>query len=149
MKRIALIVIVGVLVFGLDILAQQKTGSVEQELLKLEQGWADAIVKADVALLDRMLGDDFTYIDGEGILWTKTTYLSVFKSGEAEFSSMVSDEMKVRVYGDAAVVTGRNTIKGTFRGDEHPSQERFTDTWINRDGRWQCVATHSSKVAGK
>lgn len=149
MKHSAIIVVVGVLAFSLNILAQQEAGSIERELIKLEQGWAEAIVKADLAFLDRVLGDDFTYIDGEGILWLKANYLSVFKSGEAEFSSMASDEIKARVYGDAAVVTGRNTIKGTFRGDEHPNRERFTDIWIKRDGRWQCVAAHSSKVAGK
>jgi ketosteroid isomerase-like protein len=62
---------------------------------------------------------------------------------------MVSDDMKVRIYGDAAVVTGRNTTKETLNGKDTSGQERWTDTWIKKAGRWQCVATHSSNIVQK
>ena len=57
--------------------------------------------------------------------------------------------MKVRVYGDAAVVLGRNTVKEQYKGKDISGQSRFTDTWVKKDGRWQCVATAGSKITKK
>ena len=149
MKRIAIAVSVAGLVFGAAILAKTQTGTVEQELMKLEQDWTNANVKADVAVLDRILADDYTWTDNDAVVWTKAQNLAVIKSGESVISSMVTDDMKVRIYGDAAVVTGRNTNKGMLKGKDISGQERWTDTWIKRDGRWRCVATHSSRIAQK
>ena len=62
---------------------------------------------------------------------------------------MVPNDMKARVYGDAAVVTGGNTTKETIKGKDISGLYRWTDTWIKKAGRWQCVATHASKIAEK
>jgi len=149
MKRVAIAIGVVVLVFGVAILAQTQSGSMEQELLKLEQDWANANVKADVAFLDRILAEDCVFTDAEGVVWTKAQSLAHLKPGGHVITSMVSDDMKVRIYGDAAVVTGRNTTKETLNGKDTSGQERWTDTWIKRNGRWRCVATHSSRIAQK
>lgn len=149
MKRPAIAVSVVGLVFGVAILAKTQTQSVEQELLKLEQDWTNANLKGDVVFLDRFVIDDYTWIDNGGAVWTKDQTLAAMKSGELVLSSLFTDDMKVRNYGDAAVVAGRNMVKGTLKGMNISGQERFTDTWIKRDGRWQCVATHSSAVPQK
>jgi ketosteroid isomerase-like protein len=149
MKPIIIAVSILILVSAIPILAQTKSGSVEQELMKLEQDWTNADVKADVAFLDRFLAEDWTLTDNDGVLWTKARELAAIKSGEVVISSMVTDDMKVRIYRDAAVVTGRNTVKGTLKGKDISGQERWTDTWIKRDGRWQCVATHVSNITQK
>ena len=149
MKRMAFAVGLVVLVFGVMILAQTQTESVEQELLKLEQGWTEANIKGDADYLEGILADEFTLIDEDGVLWTKPQYVGVFKSREIVISSMVSDDTKVRVYGNTAVVTGRNTVTATLKGKGHSGQERWTDTWIKLDGRWKCVATHNSTIAQK
>lgn len=135
--------------FGVAILAQQKSGSADQELLKLEQDWTNANLKADAAVLEHILADDYTWINPDGVLRTKAQNIALIKSGELVIPSMVTDDMKVRIYGDAAVVTGRNTFKATLEGKEINGQERWTDTWIKRDGRWRCVATHNSMIAAK
>jgi hypothetical protein len=153
MKRIAFAISVAVLVFAVTIIAQTpaqpKSGSVEQELLKLEQEWTNADVKADWAFLNRILADAWVITDTDGTVTNKAQDLASLKSGELVISSMVADDMKARVYGDAEVVTGRNTLKGTEKGKDISGQERWTDTWIKMAGRWQCVATHSSKIAQK
>lgn len=153
MKRIAIAVCVVVLVLAVTTWAQTpakpKSVSVEQELLKLEQDWTNADLKADVAFLDRILADDWVITDNDGTVTNKAQDLASLKSGELVLSSMVTDDMKARVYGDAAVVTGRNTLKGTSKGKDISGQERWTDTWIKMAGHWRCVATHSSKIAGK
>jgi ketosteroid isomerase-like protein len=62
---------------------------------------------------------------------------------------MVADDFKVRVYGDAAVVTFRITYKSQSKGKDTSGQERITDTRVKLAGRWQCVASHESRIAQK
>jgi len=149
MKRIAFAVCVVVLVFGVAILAKAQTASVEQELIKLENEWGDAYVKHDPATFDKMVTDDFFATMADGTVYTKAQAHEFIKTYEGVITSFVADEWKVRVYGDAAVVTARNTTKMQVAGKEVISQERFTDTWIRRDGRWKCVAAHNSAIAQK
>lgn len=85
----------------------------------------------------------------DGSVRTKAQDLAAIKSGQTKISSMVTDDIKVRIYGDAAVVTGRNTVKVIWMGKDISGQERWTDTWIKSNGRWQCVATHVSSIAQK
>ena len=107
MKRVALVGLVS-LVFAVAILAQQKSGSAERELLKLEQDWSNADLKGDWAVLDRILAEDYILTDSNGNVWTKAQCFSLAKSGEDVITSLASDDWKVRIYGDAAVVTARH-----------------------------------------
>jgi ketosteroid isomerase-like protein len=153
MKRLVLAVGLVVLVFGATILAQTqaqpKSGSAEQELIKLENEWADAWVKSDIAFFERIEADDYTWTAPEGFVMTKVQDLALLKSGRSVITSWVLADMKVRVYGDAAVVTGRCTTKETYKGEDVSGQFRWTDTWVKRAGHWQCVAGHSSRIEQK
>jgi ketosteroid isomerase-like protein len=157
MKRIAIVVSVAVLVFGAAVLAQTQTqpksGSVEQELIKLENGWNDALVNEDWRFLDRILADDFISTDVNGNVSTKAVAMAaataILGGGVKPISSAVADDFKVYVYGDVAVVNFRLTSKNQFKGKENIGLERHTDTWIKRGGRWQCVASHYSRIAQK
>jgi len=149
MKRIAIAISVVVLVFGVAILAQTQTESVEQELIRLENEWNDAWVNRNIAIFDRVEADDYFMTSDEGNIITKAQDIADVKSGEDVATSVVSDEFKVRVYGDAAVVTYRMAVKGQFKGKDNSGLFRWTDTWIKKDGRWQCVAAHLSRIAQK
>jgi len=156
MKRITIAVSVVVLVLTVAILAQtsaQQTSEsaehAEQELITLENEWADAWVKRDVAFFDRIMADDYTWTSPWGEVLTKAHNLALVKSGEDVIKSWVLADIEVRVYGDAAVVSGRDTIKETYKGEDVSSQNRWTHTWVKRAGRWQCVAAHSSEIAQK
>ena len=149
MKCIVFAVGLIVLVFGGPILAQTQAESVEQELIKLENDWEQAFYKRDIAFGDRFLADDYIGTEEKGIVMTKAQELEDLKSGVHLSASGVQDDVKVRVYGDAAVVTGRTTVKGQYKGKEFTSRYRWTDTFIKRDGRWQCVASHISRISQK
>ncbi len=153
MKRIAIAVCVVVLVLAVAVIAQTPSqptsGSVEQELIKFEQDWAKALVKSDLAFLDRILADDYISTDSEGTVGTKTQEIATMKSGDYVLISTVLDNFKVHVYGDAAVYFGRSTDKAQFKGKDISGQYQWTDTWVKRDGRWQCVASHGSRIAQK
>jgi ketosteroid isomerase-like protein len=61
----------------------------------------------------------------------------------------MSDNVKVRVYGDTAVLTGLDTVKSKRKGQEYVERYLYTDVWVKRGKRWQCVATQSELLKGK
>jgi ketosteroid isomerase-like protein len=62
---------------------------------------------------------------------------------------MESTDLKVRVYGNTAVVTGLTTSKGKFMGQDFISCERATDIFVNQANRWQCVFTQLTRFTKK
>jgi ketosteroid isomerase-like protein len=126
-----------------------KAGTTEQELLGLMQDWMNAEVKGDMPFLDRFIADECTITDPAGAVWTKAQFLAGLTSGEGAVLSYALDNMKARVYGEAAVVTGRMTAKQTFQGKDISGQYQCTDMFIRTAGRWQCVAIHLSMIAAQ
>jgi len=116
-----------------------RDGKVEQELRSLVRAWDDAYVKADTATLDRLLAPEFAFVGGP----TKAQYLDSFKTRTFIAESAVSTEIQVQVYGDSAVLTGLDTIKGRNKDQIVVTKWLYMDVWIKRDGRWQCVKTYS------
>lgn len=106
-------------------------------------------MKSDPAALGRILADDITLISASGILRTKAEALARVKANKV--TACVNDMLKVRTYGDTVVVTGRNTATGVdaATGPFTKDQVMWTDTFVRRDGRWQCVATQSSPIPAK
>ena len=153
MKRIAsagcLIVLALVIALKAQNSSQTQTDSPEQELTKLENDWLQAFFKKDIVFSDRFLADDYMGTDEHGVVKTKAQEIAEIKAGAHLSTSGVLDNIRVRVYGDAAVVTGRHIMKGLFQGKEYRSPYLWTDIFIKRGGRWQCVASHVSKAAGK
>ena len=121
----------------------------EAALTKLENEWGAAMVKLDFATMDRIVSPDWILTTADGAQQTKAETDADFKSGKVKFESYKIDELKVRVYGNAAVVFGLTTEKMSVGGQDMSGQSRFTDTFIKRDGKWQCVATHVTVVAKK
>ena len=111
----------------------------EEELLKLEKEFTEAIVKNDAEGIGRFLADDWVIIDADGAIIDKARFLGVIKSGDLSHQMMESDQVRVRIYGDTAIVTGLTATNGKFIGEEFSTQERGTDVFVKQDGRWQCV----------
>jgi ketosteroid isomerase-like protein len=126
-----------------------KTGEAEEELLKLEKAFAEAIVSNDLEGIGRLVADDWIIIDSDGGIVDRTRFFEVIKSGALTHEMMESEDFRVRVYGDSAVVTGVTRTKGKFMGQEFSTQERATDVFVKRDGRWQCVLTHLTRCPKK
>jgi ketosteroid isomerase-like protein len=123
----------------------------EQELLKVENDWSQASTKRDGAALQHFYADEYVFTDADGVVTNKAKELKNLTSGAFRLKSYKFDDVKVRVYGDTAVVTGRNTITGVWEdiNRDISGPYRFTDIFVKRDGRWQCVASQSSRVTEK
>ena len=121
----------------------------EEELLKLENAFAEAIVNNDLQSIRRLVADDWIIIDPNGEIVDRTRFFEVIKSGVLTHDMMKSKDSRVRVYGDSAVVTAVTRTKGKFMGHDFSTQERATDVFVKRDRRWRCVLTHLTRVTEK
>ena len=128
--------------------ATAQQNSAEQQLVQLERDWCTAQLKKDAGLLGRILADDYTGVGRLGKKRTKAEELTELTDKTSTTTSCVDNDVKVRVYGDAAVVTGRASRAGTEKGSAFKDREfLWTDTFIKKDGRWQCVASQSTSIA--
>jgi len=121
----------------------------EEELLKLEKEFAEAIVKNNLEGVERLVVDDWIIIGPDGEIVERARFFEVIKSGAMTHDTMESEDFRIRIYGDSAVVTGITRAKGKFMGQEFSTQERATDVFVKRDGRWQCVLTHLTRFPKK
>jgi hypothetical protein len=119
---------------------------VEELLSRIERDWADALVKGDVAFTEGLLEDDYVGTMSDGRRITKAQNLDNLRSGAFKSESMVVDGIKVRVLGDTAVVTLDQSEKSQFEGKDISGRSMWTDIFMRRDGKWQIVANHGSRV---
>ena len=127
--------------------------NVQQKLMQLERDWSAAYLKHDSAMVGRILADEYVGIDGRGIITSKAQEIEEAeapKPGSPAPPFVVLDEsvtdLKVRVYGTVAIVNGRVVEKISNKGSEAEIQYRRTTVWVKRQGRWQCVSFHGSRI---
>ena len=118
--------------------------SIKQEIESLEEERNRAVLSGDAAALDRMTADDYTFITLRGELRTKVEIVKGFQSGSFKYESRTISDLNVRVYGDAAVVTGRSTQKGMENGKNYSGDYRFTRVYVKQKGRWVTVALQTT-----
>lgn len=137
-----------ILVFVLAALCSSAVAqSVEDHIKKMETDRAAAVIKGDIDKLDKETADDYTLININGHMSDKSQMINGFKSGQNKLSQDDVSDMKVRVYGDVAVVTGRVTVKGTMGGKDASGDAMFTRVYVKKGGKWQSVALQQTRVA--
>lgn len=119
---------------------------VEQTLIQMEQDWSQADIKKDAATLNRILAEDWIGIDFEGTVLNKAQALQGIASGSGSLESTVLRDVKVRVYGNTAVLTGTDTEKGDYHGRDSSGKYLWTDVFVHRNGQWQAVSSQSTKL---
>jgi len=123
---------------------KSKDDSQETKLLIMEHLWNEAQVNRDARALDGMLGSNFINTEYDGEVSDKSKFLADIKDPRLNLSSLTIQDLKVNMYADSAVVVGIYHTKGTYQGKPYEHFGRFTDTWVYTEGRWQCVASHTS-----
>lgn len=116
----------------------------EQELIHMEREFGEALTRGDKATLDRLMAEDFLAINPVGRELTKAQVLFEITSPDYEIESLRNEDIRVRVFGDAAVATALGTVKGRYKGQDASGQFRYTRVWVKRQGRWQAVAAQST-----
>jgi ketosteroid isomerase-like protein len=125
---------------------ETKSGArIEQALMQMERDWTEAALKKDAVALDKILADDWVAQGPTGVS-TKAESLADLKSGDYKLESQTLGAMKVRVFGDTAVVTGSDDEKSSYKGQDTSGHYTWTDVYVNRHGRWQAVASQGTRI---
>jgi ketosteroid isomerase-like protein len=134
---------------GTIVIAQQQK-TAEQQLVQLENDWCTAVLHKDAAMLGRILADDFSGGTPLGTTQTKSDAVAGVRDPTHTSTACVNSNVKVRLYGNAAVVTGLATESGTDGGAAFKDRQTlWTDTFIMKDGRWQCVANQGTRPSNQ
>lgn len=120
------------------------TTGVAAELREIENQLAAAWVAGDRSVHERVLAEDWTVIDAQGRIRSKHQVLEeMFRPGERDISGRI-DEVKVRPYGDWAIVTGKTHVEGRYEGNDIKVTLRFMDVFRRTEGKWQVVASQAT-----
>ena len=125
-------------------LAAQQADPRESKLMVLERLWNEAQVNRDSAALDALVSSRFVNTEWDGEISDKQKFLAEIKDPRFKPAQANIKDLKMNFFGDAAVVTGIYHTQGTYQGKPYDHVGRFTDTWVLDQGKWQCVASHTS-----
>jgi hypothetical protein len=114
------------------------------QILEVEHQWKDAKMKGDTAVLERVFADEFTNTDQNGKTYTKAEWIAALAPGSPTFKTYQIDDAKIVSYGTNTATLTFNYL-ATYRGGKS-RHSRDTDTFVNRDGRWQVVASQSTPL---
>ncbi len=121
--------------------------SAEQSLIRMELDWSEADVKKDAAALNRILAEDWMGIDFQGTVMTKADVMKDLHSDATATESTELREIKVRIFGSTALVSGTEIEKSQYKGKDSSGAYIWTDVFVLRNGRWQAVSSQSTKRA--
>ena len=150
MRKVNLIVLALVAIYLLAtplVLGQGgKGGNVEQTIKALTEQWRQALLKGDAAAYDKLTAEDFITIGTAGRSFTKTEIVELLKSGKLKYDAYDYSDIKVRVYGDTALVNCTLSQKGRI-GDRELIAGPFLVVlvWVKREGKWQTVSWQGTR----
>ena len=155
MKRFPyLILILTVVPFGVvhtqaDTQEQTNKG-LEQEVIKVENARFDAFMKGDAAALDRILDDDFTFTNVNGETHTKAELVADVRSGTLKYTAMKHSDIRVRIYENTAVVTGKSASTYISGGKEGGGAPRsYLNVYFKENGQWRLAASQETPIPVK
>jgi len=122
-----------------------KKSTPEATLRDIEDKWEASIALHDPSVAKAYLADEYRGVNSKGKIMTKSGLLAEIKKDTDTYTSAKNGRMDVRVYGGKfAVVMGTSTEAGKAKdGKPFKRSFRWTDAWVDRDGKWQCVASQS------
>lgn len=150
-RRQAAGVLVALLVAATAPAAQQRRAPVrsdQQILIQMETDWDGAFERRDAKLIESFLADEFIATYSDGKRGNKATELKLATENNQQVDERELADFTVKVYGQMAVVWFTQTLTGPVQGKATTINFRYTDVWVLRDGRWQCVSSQSTRVAG-
>jgi ketosteroid isomerase-like protein len=126
--------------------SERRVQSDQDTLIKLERDWDYAFHHKDVAFIENVLAKEFVATYAEGQRADRDKELENARKFDQQIDSSVLDEFIVKEYGETAVVWFTQKLTGPSKGQPLTLTFRYMDVFVLRDGRWQCVASQSTRV---
>ena len=122
-----------------------KTNGEEGRIIALESAWDQAEQNKDANALANLLAENVVYVDYDGSISTKQQFLASVKNPDIAGEQINNEGVTVRLYNNnVAVSTGIYRDKGTEKGKPFLRRGRFTNIWLNQNGKWECISSQST-----
>ncbi len=132
---------------GAEASADSLALAVVQAVLQTEFECDRALMQGDIARLEHLVYDGATRTDPSGAMTDKAQWIGTVREGRVKYVSIEREDMKVRIFGGVAVVTGIVDIKWQSNGRDNDSRNRYLRVYVHRQGRWQLVAHQATRIA--
>ncbi len=129
---------------AIPVAAQEKEKSDAAYIRSMELKWTESYKQRQVDILASLLAEDFVITVEDGNTYSKTGYISHSAEPGVKVEVAQMTDLKVRMHGNTAVVTGAYYERGESKGKAYEYHDRFTDVWMKAGGKWQVVASHYS-----
>jgi ketosteroid isomerase-like protein len=140
--RIAVLVLFLLAASAIRLPAQEKSDAAAIRALELK--WTESYKQRNIDILSSLLAEDFVITVEDGNIYSKAGYISHSADASTHVQVAELSDLKVRIHGDTAVVTGAYHEKGESNGKSYEYHDRLTDIWMKVGGKWQVVASHYS-----
>jgi len=127
--------------------ATDNRGSIERQIKTLHEKSRKAALKGDAGFLEKYLTSDYLGIGGDGRLITKDQNLQMLKSGAIKYEAIDERDLKIRVYGDTAVVTALASVNLAVDGKRIRGDHRVTFVCVNQEGNWREASFQATPIA--
>ena len=144
--RSALCAVLVVACAVVELPAQRPVRSAQQILEQLERDWVEALQTNNVAFVDSVLAPEFISTDWDGVRGDRQRELQLVKDFNLQVDEWIVDEFTIKVFGDTAVVWFTQRLTGPVQGKPTQIVSRYMDVFVNRDGKWLCVGSQSTRV---
>jgi ketosteroid isomerase-like protein len=145
MRQLAILAFVALV--GTSAGANQPQRGGEEQIVALERARQEAFVRGDIDFLDRQTADDYTTVNGAGAMSTKPEMMKSLRAGTTKVTSFELDELRARLYGDVAVLTGIYRDQSSVNGRDRRVNVRFIRVFVKEDGRWRAVSYQQTPLA--
>lgn len=126
----------------LNVSAQDKSDAATVRALELK--WTQSYKERSIDILSSLLAEEFVITIEDGSVYSKAGYISHSADATVQVDVAELSDLKVRVLGDTAIVTGAYHERGNSNGKRYEYHDRLTDVWMKFGGKWQVVASHYS-----
>jgi ketosteroid isomerase-like protein len=131
--------------FVIPLAAQDDRDKLDAAYIRsMELKWTESYKQRQVDILASLLANDFVITIEDGSTYSKTGYISHSAEPGVHVEVAEMSDLKVRMHGNTAVVTGAYHERGESNGKRYEYHDRFTDVWVKAGGKWQVVASHYS-----
>jgi ketosteroid isomerase-like protein len=128
------------------LLPKRETHAVHKQIESLEMAWRQAVVDNNIPAIDHLLADDYVGITANGTIEDKTQAIAQRKAGTVRVTALNLDVLKIRIYGDIAVVTSIADLQGVNGQSDISGKYRYTRVYNRRLGEWKIVSFEASRI---
>jgi ketosteroid isomerase-like protein len=140
--RVAILIVSLLMASATRMPAQEKSDAATIRALELK--WTESYKQHSIDILSSLLADDFVITIEDGSIFSKAGYITHSADPSTRVQVAELSDLKVRMHGDTAIVTGAYHEKGESNGKPYEYHDRLTDVWMKTGGKWQVVASHYS-----